>query len=165
MGDRFEMTRSLLAGIVALHLAVFASAGASGKEQKSWDVSPFLQMDAMSVPRREGGSGLVTVVLNAKDAERIGRICAMMPRIRDAVLRSATRHPVQMVRGSMVTTELANDLPRAINEALRDDLIVAAKVFPGARSTGVTGGASKLPFANKGCYSVPEANFETAVGP
>ncbi|MDA0674876.1 MAG: flagellar basal body-associated FliL family protein [Proteobacteria bacterium] len=125
------MTNTFFAGIMALSLAAFVWAGTAAKEQKSWQVSPFLQIDALNVPKRDGGTGLVTVVLNAKDAEWIGRICAMMPRIRDAVLRSASRYPVQMVRGTMIATELANDLPRAINAALRDELIVAAKVFPG----------------------------------
>lgn len=145
------------------------------------DGESHVQMRSMLVPvqRRPGSFSTVNIpvtpVLTVVEKDKVGHVCKLGPRITDALLRAWHAKPMTLdqmfdpdktqektYRISKTDSQQAEDvrLLKAINGALKDELVTEILVVKGIRKVG--GGAiSKLPFASVlGCAELESADPE-----
>lgn len=140
-----------------------------------------VQMRSVLVPvlRKAGSTSTsnlpVTPVLTVVEKDKVGFVCKLGPRITDALLQAWHEKPVTLeqmfdpgksdeknFRTSKTADQQAEDkrLLKAINTALKDELVTEILIVKGVRKSG--GGAiSKLPFASVlGCAELEAAPEE-----
>ena len=112
-------------------------------------------------------SSAVTVILTIKDDREVGKVCGMVPRINDALLRAWSRKPIFRdylydlgKKGNKTDTEYQRTpaqnredqrLIKAVNKALRGKQVSEILVLKGTMGMG-RGVIGRLPFSSvNGC--------------
>ena len=100
------------------------------------------------------GSRPVTMFIDVANKRYADYVCAVAPRIRDAVLVELTREPLYLTpEGEMPVQQLAERLKPVISKAIEHDLILNLGIVDGTVKMAV-GVAAKLPSAQTGCARV-----------
>ena len=141
----------LIAFVAALYL--FAPPPSAHAETETVQFATFA-VKTFNINGRAGGSRPVTMFIDVANKKHADYVCAVAPRIRDALLVELTRSPVYLTPdGEFPVVELAERLKPVITDALQHDLIVNLGIVEGAVSLG-SGAAAKLPYAQTGCARV-----------
>lgn len=147
------------------------SFGLRGEGESHVQIQSMLAPVKRSANSRSTANIPVTPVLTVAAKDKVGFVCTLGPRIKDALLRSWYAQPMtldyifdpdktkeKVYRISKTDSQKAEDarLIAAINQALGEDLINDILVIKGTRQMG--GGAiSKLPFASVlGCAELEQ---------
>ncbi len=148
------------------------SFGLRGEGESHVQIQSMLAPVKRNAKSRSTANIPVTPVLTVVAKDKVGFVCTLGPRIKDALLRSWYEEPMtldyifdadktkeKVYRISKTDAQKAEDqrLIAAINKALGEDLINDILVIKGTRQMG--GGAiSKLPFASVlGCAELEQA--------
>jgi len=149
-------------------LAVFSNGTAFAKEKKNikdeaaWIVPSHIQLAPIMVPVEGRRSAPVTMYLEARNKKFVGNICNYVPRLRDAIFKELSRHPVRVSRKKLVLKGVPRRLLAPMNRAIGNQDIgrnQIKQIFVVAGATKMGGGSiSRLPFAQiNGCHSVRRA--------
>lgn len=154
------------AGLCALILATAAAGAADTKkekpEAKAWEVPSHIQLAPFMVPidYHLQSATVVTFFLEATDRKDVGRICAYVPRIRDAIFQVLSRKPIPVKNRKLVLRNVPEQLLGPINEAFDRPMLDNIYVAAGAVRMG-GGSISRLPFARiNGCQTIRKKQDE-----
>lgn len=156
------MIASLPAAMASEQLKLKRTFGLRGDGESHVQIASMLAPVRRSAKSRSTASIPVTPVLTVAEKSKVGYVCTLGPRIKDALLRSWYAEPMtlsyifdpdktkeKVYRISKTTEQQAEDarLIAAINKALGEELVTEILIIKGTRQMG--GGAiSKLPFAS-----------------
>jgi len=113
----------------AMLIALALTNQASGGEPSTYTIvtAPFL----ISVVRANGGKANATfgAYLAVRERNQVTALCRWMPVVRDAINRTLTRPPLRFADGRIDLAGVDGRAKRAINTALKTDLVTAVSVF------------------------------------
>lgn len=154
------------ATLCALSLTTAAADAAGAKkekpEAKSWEVPSHIQLAPFMVPidYHLQSSTVVTFFLEAADRKDVGRICAYVPRIRDAIFQVLSREPIPVKNRKLVLKNVPKQLLGPINNAFDRPMLDNIYVTAGAVRMG-GGSITRLPFARiNGCRTIKKKQDE-----
>ncbi len=124
----------------------------------------YLQLESFMAPalypgRSRPGSFPVTVILNVPEEDKVGAICRVTPRIRDAIMMSLFTKPIPIRRGKAEMDGTSVQLLDAINKSLGSNMVSKVIIMAGVRSMG-KGAVMNLPFSSSGCAEVKKMEAE-----
>ncbi len=124
----------------------------------------YLQLESFMAPvlypgRQRSSSAPVTIILNVPNEGKVGAICRVTPRIRDAIMTSLFEKPIPVKRGKAELGGTSVQLLEAINKSLGSDMVSKVVLMIGARSMG-KGAVMNLPFSSYGCAEVKKKESE-----
>lgn len=141
------------AAAIAMTIALFAGPGATAKADETVQFAPFA-VKTFTVNGQPSGSRPVTMFLDVRNKKHADFVCAMAPRVRDAVLGELTRAPLYLTPdGEIPVVQLAERLQPVIAEALEHNILINVGIVDGIVKIA-SGAAAKLPFAQTGCSRV-----------
>jgi len=154
----------LLASAVftALILKTAAAVAAEKPEAKAWEVPSHIQLAPFMVPidYHLQSSTVVTFFLEATSRKDVGRICAYVPRIRDAIFQVLSRDPIPVKNRKLVLDHVPEQLLGPINRAFDRPMLDSIYITAGAVRMG-GGSISRLPFARiNGCQTIRKKQDE-----
>ncbi len=106
----------------------------------------------------------ITVILKIDDEKKVGAVCRVTPRIRDAMMQTLYETPIPSHDGRTVDLEgVDQQLLMAVNHALDQDLVSEVFVMKGAVDMG-SGAITLLPFSSSGCKELKGKKKSTSTG-
>jgi len=121
-------------------MAGLNAAAQSGADGQAGD-APHVQLPSFMAPivRTDGkrGTAALTLVLEVRTPEEVRKLCAMSPRIRDAVVQNLYAHPLRKLDNRELDLDgVGERLAVAANAALDQPFVVDVSVFEGMRTAG-----------------------------
>lgn len=101
--------------------------------------------------RKRAVQTAITVILKIDDEKKVGAVCRITPRIRDAMMQTLYETPIPALnRHQLDLTGVDQQLLMAINHVLDEGLVSQVIILEGAVDMG-TGAVMHLPFSSSGC--------------
>ena len=145
--------------------AVAAAEGEKLKDEAAWIVPTHIQLAPIMIPVEGRRSAPVTFYLEASDKKFVGNICNYIPRLRDAIFKELSRHPVHVRNRKLILKNIPQRLLNPMNESIGNQIIGThqiKEIYVVAGAVRMGGGSiSRLPFARiNGCQSIRRAEAE-----
>jgi len=151
--------------VTGLGHSVAAAKSEKQKDEAAWIVPTHIQLAPVMIPVEGRRSAPVTFYLEARDKKFVGNICNYIPRIRDAIFKHLSRHPVPVSHRKLILKNIPQRLINPMNQSIGNQIIgnhQIKEVYIVAGAVRMGGGSiSRLPFARiNGCQSIRRAEAE-----
>jgi len=129
--DEIRLWHLALAPVLTFWLSV--AVAVSVRAEETVQLSSFL-VHAQNEDGTKTGTQPITLMIDVQDKKRADYVCAMAPRVRDAIVRHlSTQHFILTKNGTLLIDGIDARLRPIIVEALQWDMLDAVHVFHGSR--------------------------------